>query len=442
MRAGWVAGAAVLGIVGCHSFDEVSICEADAQASSRCPGYDAGAVPDVDSDVVDSSDDVGSSDSDAEPPCTSIGAIRCAGRALQKCFDGGAWIELQICPVACNEGACIVAKELASTVGDSDCALMSDGSVRCWGDNRTGQLGDGTKKDRLPPVEIPELRGASAISLGYWHGCAILADQSVACWGSNTFGQLGDGSFSEHLKPAKVAPSISARSIAASTGSCAALAGGGVACWGDKRFFAEGADVSSPRVVAGVPEVIDDLGTSAYGACVRDSSRVRCWGVEPQNYFGTTPSVTYPPVTMGASYARIAVSTFAAYGVRADGVPECWGRCGVATTGALDWPPVARPEWAGVGMLAAGGSHVCGIFSPGFARCSGSNSEGQLGNGAGGVPGSDTPADVVALPRVTRVVAGFAHTCAITAAGEVYCWGASPGDPSQAWVTQPRAVRF
>jgi hypothetical protein len=420
----------------------VSICVADAQASALCPGYDAGAALDGDDDVADSLRDVGPADADAEPPCKSLGALRCSGRGLQKCYDGGAWIEIQACPVACNEGACITAKELASTTGDSDCALMSDGTVRCWGDNSTGQLGDGTKKDRLPPVEIPELRGAIAISLGYQHGCAILADRSVACWGSNVVGQLGDGTFAEHLKPAKVVPAISARSVAVSTGSCAALVAGGVACWGDKRLFGATADISSPRVVDGIADLLDDLGASAFGACARDASRVRCWGIEPQNFVGSVPTVTFPPRSTDGSYQRIAMSSLTVYGVRVDGVPECWGHCRISAPAPVDWPPIESPEWSGVGMLTVGGRHVCGIFAPGFVRCAGSNSDGQLGNGAGGEPGSDTPADVVALPRAGAVVAGARHTCAITGSGEVYCWGRSPGDPAHLYVTQPRAVSF
>ncbi len=73
------------------------------------------------------------------------------------------------------------------------CALTSDGSVFCWGDNAAGQLGDGTVDARPLASKTPVLMGATAITAGRAHTCALKADHTVACWGADDFGQLGEG---------------------------------------------------------------------------------------------------------------------------------------------------------------------------------------------------------------------------------------------------------
>ncbi len=80
------------------------------------------------------------------------------------------------------------------------CALLTDGKVMCWGDNRRGQLGDGTTGSRTTPVEVLNITTATSIALGFRHSCALLTDGKIMCWGDNedstqdgNFGQLGDG---------------------------------------------------------------------------------------------------------------------------------------------------------------------------------------------------------------------------------------------------------
>ena len=78
--------------------------------------------------------------------------------------------------------------------GNSTCALMDDGSVRCWGGNSKGELGDGTTTsswDASSSVILPTGRTAISIDMHYQNVCAILDDNSLFCWGSNNVGQLG-----------------------------------------------------------------------------------------------------------------------------------------------------------------------------------------------------------------------------------------------------------
>ena len=71
------------------------------------------------------------------------------------------------------------------------CALLTGGSIRCWGANQRGQLGDGTRTFRTAPVPVKGLADAVAVSAGDRHTCALKRDGTVWCWGENDFGQMG-----------------------------------------------------------------------------------------------------------------------------------------------------------------------------------------------------------------------------------------------------------
>lgn len=136
---------------------------------------------------------------------------------------------------------------------DSMCALLDDGSVKCWGDNTLGQLGRGTRGgvvggsltdmgDNLPIVDLGTGRRASAISVGLRHSCALLVDGSVKCWGWRPLGTQdaqnhGDqpGTMGDALPSVDLGVGRTAVAISAGGGSntCAILDDGSLKCWGD-----------------------------------------------------------------------------------------------------------------------------------------------------------------------------------------------------------------
>src|SRR5207247_2528113 len=120
------------------------------------------------------------------------------------------------------------------------CMLLPDGTVRCWGRNVDGQLGDGTVADPATgppgsstPVQVSGITGAAAVIAGGYHTCALFADGTAQCWGRNDDGQLGDGTFTRSSTPVRVGGLTGAAAV---TGgfyhTCALLGDGTVQCWG------------------------------------------------------------------------------------------------------------------------------------------------------------------------------------------------------------------
>lgn len=115
------------------------------------------------------------------------------------------------------------------------CALTASGGVKCWGYNLYGVLGDGTQTPRLTPVSVVGLeQGVQAISLGAYHSCAVTDAGAAKCWGYNKSGQLGDGTSITQMTPVDVS-NLGKEVRAITTGgwhSCAVTVNGVARCWG------------------------------------------------------------------------------------------------------------------------------------------------------------------------------------------------------------------
>ena len=120
------------------------------------------------------------------------------------------------------------------SVGDAySCAVVA-GSVSCWGANASGQLGDTTTTTRLVPTPVsPALVGVTQVDAGDATTCARLNTNTVRCWGANSVGQIGDGTVVSKSTPTAVSLISTATSVSVGAGfACARLSTNQVRCWG------------------------------------------------------------------------------------------------------------------------------------------------------------------------------------------------------------------
>jgi alpha-tubulin suppressor-like RCC1 family protein len=173
-----------------------------------------------------------------------------------------------------------------SVGGDHTCAILDNGRVRCWGANASGQLGIGTTDTigddeapgSVPPVDLGAGRRAIAISVGDDHSCAVLDDGSVRCWGSGLNGRLGYGNtntIGDDETPGGFGPVdlASRKAVGVSAGgdhTCAILDNGRMRCWGDGSFGELGYGNTND---IGDNETPGSLGPIAAGALVATKVR-------------------------------------------------------------------------------------------------------------------------------------------------------------------------
>ena len=101
---------------------------------------------------------------------------------------------------------CGITTATAITAGANHaCAVLSGGTIKCWGDNYNGQLGDGTSSQySSEPVLVIGIDTATAITAGFGYSCALLTGGTINCWGENGYGQLGDGTTNNSSVPVQV----------------------------------------------------------------------------------------------------------------------------------------------------------------------------------------------------------------------------------------------
>ena len=222
------------------------------------------------------------------------------------------------------------------------CALLYDGSVKCWGGNTKGQLGLGDTQNRgagagemgdnLPTVDLGPGRSAKSIATRHEHVCAILDDDSVKCWGGNDYGQLGYGDTQNRgdcdtLPAIDLASGRSAKFIAAGGyHTCAILDDGSVKCWGrnyygqlgygDTQNRGDGAGEMGdnlPSVDLGPGRSAKFISASKLHTCVQlDDGSVKCWG--GNNYgqlgLGNTQNRGDAPHQMGDDLTAVDLGRF------------------------------------------------------------------------------------------------------------------------------------
>ena len=320
-----------------------------------------------------------------------------------------------------------------------NCALTASRGVQCWGNNDSGQLGDGTTTWRSAPTPVTGLSsGVAAITGGYHHTCALTASGGVRCWGNNDSGQLGDGTTTWRSAPTPL-NRLASGVAAITTGSyhaCALTTAGGVVCWGSNSSgqLGDGTTISrpTPTAVSGLATGVTAIAAGWLHTCaLTTAGGVVCWGYNSSGQLGdgsTTSRLTPTPVNgLAAGVSSVAAGTEHTCALTTAGGVVCWGagyhgELGDGTTTSRRTPTAVSGLQSGVAAITAGSHHNCALTAGGGVLCWGSNHDGALGDGT--MTDRSTPTAVSGLSSgITAVAAGYAHTCVVTAEGGAGCWG-------------------
>lgn len=329
-----------------------------------------------------------------------------------------------------------------SAGGNKHACVSTASGVKCWGRNDAGELGTGAKSGfSNVPLDATAFTSASLVSVGDQHTCVLTGAGGVECVGFNGFGGLGNGTKVDSLMAVKVV-GLSAGAISVSAGdafTCAVNSTGGAQCWGRGINGQLGngsfADSSSPVDVQGLTSGVASVSAHfAFACALTTAGGAKCWGDGTFGKLGrgaAAPGAT-PADVVGLTSGVVSISTGNqhACAVTSTGGVKCWGYNGHGQLGNGAMPTNANAPvdvvglTSGVVSVSAGEEHTCAVTTTGTVKCWGSNAKGQLGNGAiGGV--SDVPVSVSGLTGVSKVVMGYYHSCALTTAGAVKCWGSN-----------------
>ncbi len=375
------------------------------------------------------------------PPCKKLTCM-----AIGSCSSGNA-ADNSPCGDghSCHSGLCLADPVKAVQVvaaGYTTCARLTDGTVQCWGDGATGQLGDGqtgSGHSSATPGPVEGVSGATDLACGPSHCCAV-ANGAVLCWGDNEFGGSSPAAAAKTLVKPTAVPEI-ADAVAVAAGgyhSCAIVGGGAVKCWGLGTAGQLGDGLANiPKAV-----VKAKLGAAAATVivagpnhtCVRTATGTGlCWGYNEDGELGdgnggTSKEADTPVVISGLQgIATLSAGENHGCAIVVGGSVRCWGKqsSGQLGTGGgnsyYSTPQVVALDSATA--IAAGGSHSCAAVTGGGLWCWGGNGNGQLGLPA--AASNAFPAELKGFGDVLGVAAGTVHTCAVRGDGTVWCWGDS-----------------
>lgn len=416
--------------------------------------------------------------------CAS-GTANCDGDLSNQCevkLDSSAQ-HCGACGHACAMGESCLAGDcrrmsLLASGGSHHCALKNDGSVYCWGDNRSLSLG--TDAGALPTpkaVRATNVSGAVSVRPSSFISCAILNDGRVKCWGDDHLPAIMKG-FSNAIdagaidyelcvvhKGGDVAcghpewdedPNASApelkpikgiqNAIALAAGSrhgCALLSTGEVACFGDREKLVPtgnapaaenenaGEEDDAERKAVLVKNLKDAVSISSkenHTCAVRKTGQIVCWGENWSGQLGVGDREEHDaPVTVQFISDAIAVAAGNDHtcALRRTGEVACWGRgsSGELGNGAFDTSegPVAVNGISDAIAVSAGEESSCAMKKSGAVVCWGSAERGRLGNGA--IAEHALPFEVPGIDDATRVSLARHYSCALRKGGKASCWG-------------------
>lgn len=352
----------------------------------------------------------------------SDGSVKCWGRNSGGQLGDGATADSATPVTPSGLGAGVKSISI-DTFGSSACAVTGNGAVKCWG---TGQLGNGSSSTSSTPVDVVGISsGASSVAVATNDVCVVMTSGGAKCWGKNDQGQLGNGSAVDSGIPVDVAGLGAVAAIAPSQAhTCALTVAGGVKCWGNKNggTLGNGSTAGSltPVDVVGIVGAVTKLTTGQYGNCVLAATGgVKCWGGN------NTIATDVVGLSSGVRDIIAAVGTCA---FTTDARILCWGSDPTPKDATAQFGGTFSALVFGGNGAGTGPNVTCILTSAGGVACLDQNVWKEI---SGLTPGSGGPVpspSQAAAGTVASVSVGLQHSCVVTTAGGAMCWGSNPGN--------------
>lgn len=363
--------------------------------------------------------------------CCSTGQVYCGG-----------------CDTLAN---CITKSAGRISAGSSHtCAITSTGTLKCWGDDFYGELGDdnaGTQSNGA--VAVLSLTGVTNVSAGDAFTCAAASGKAY-CWGDPVGYELGNNDSATELDLPSSTPltmTASGNVTQVSAGleqGCGLLSTGVVDCWGQNDYgqIGDGTDgtnrqVPTASLITGTPVAVSTgLGGSPTSCAILSNGTAACWGDDEVGQCGDNTTAFMQndtPVAVANLGSLLSISVGGSHvcALRADGTVWCWGDDFYDELGdggnnnGYSVVPVQAQGVSGAVAVAAGDGFTCTLLQTSAVVCWGSNTSGQLGDGT--LNDSATP--VVAMSSgAIALTTGEAHACVIKSDGTAWCWGSNGED--------------
>ncbi|MBO9667036.1 MAG: hypothetical protein J7501_09505 [Bdellovibrio sp.] len=325
------------------------------------------------------------------------------------------------------------------------CAVMSDNSLRCWGLNAYGQIGDGTSMFRSEGVTIASGTSFKAVSVGNEHSCAIATNGDLYCWGRNANGQVGNnGAGVDKNTPQLIDSGVAYQMVSSGENhSCGLTTTNKIRCWGQGMYGALGnGGTSNLNVPTEIDAAVDYkfVSVGAKSSCaITSTDKLRCWGHNAVNELGDgTTTNALAPIDIDATndYATVAIGSGHGCGVTLTGAMRCWGYNGTGAIGDGTTTARTTPVTVNSGTtytavavtddqnIGGGRTTTCAVLSTGAVQCWGSNVNGQLANST--LTQSTSAVNVDAGTTYSSIFVTGHRACGVTtgtAGGALKCWG-------------------
>ncbi len=317
-------------------------------------------------------------------------------------------------------------------------ALMSDGTVKSWGYNEYGQLGDGTTTNSNTPITISGLNNVIGISAGMWSSYALLSDGTIKSWGYNQHGELGDGTDIDKLTPVSVTGISTAINISnGDSHAIALLSDGTVKAWGTNYEGELGDGTNngslSPVIVSNLSNVIAIDSKGSHNLALLSDGTVKAWGYNEYGQLGnnsTISSSTIVTVSNLSGVKKIACGPSQhSLALLNDGTVKAWGSNGKGQLGDETYndklTPVTVSGLSNVKDISGGHEFSLALLNNGTIKSWGDNSYGKLGVNSDDITlvKTNIPLTVNAITTANSISAGTYHALAILENGNIMSWG-------------------